>query len=520
MTMNILSLPPELVTRIFDEFASSAEVKRVMRRRVVSHQFKRFIDDAIFRLCLLDGHKNRSEAVNYVDRYLPQPEDNFIAEYLAFQASMAKEPTSLIGRIWRAAEVVSERVGDAGKESAHARLKSLCILSLKDSSLVDKLFKARRRSRPTECSAASLAADDRVAAVYLGDEAYIQALVAQGAEFCDWGDTVDVKSDIFGSAFDAAALAGDVPMIRLLLSSNRHYDPPGSIMPSNLQRHILNRASFCGHANAFDFALDCGPSLDLEAGEKRELSGPGFDCLERAIAKTPIVENYKRGAGMFSPDSKVFDKKGFGDLDSRLTRSAGLGFVDKMNYFLGLGASADGQCEADDSHFKPLSWGIRSSNPEVVRILLAHGADPNRFPLCNTALMKAARESSLPIAKMLIEAGARVNEGLPPPIVVAVFKEDMEMFNLLRRHGARLDTLETGNWAMAVARFHQLDCMVRILEQQGVEKGAVLHRCATAQESYDYEYIFAVPPHLEYEHDPEAAALFIALEAGVESEEE
>lgn len=520
MTMNILSLPPELVTRIFDEFASSVEVKRVMRRRVVSHQFKRFIDDAIFRLCLLDGHKNRVEAVRYVDQYLPRPEGDFIAEYFAYQASMAKEPTSIIGRIWRAAEVVSERAGDAGKESAHARLKSLCLLSLKDSSLVDRLFKARRRSRPTECSAASLAADDRVAAVYLGDEAYVRTLVAQGAEFCTWGGVIDVESDIFGSAFDAAALAGDVPMMRLLLSSNRHYDPPGSIMSSYIQRHILNRASVGGYANAFNFALDSGPPLDLETGETRELSGPEWDCLQRAIDKTPIVENYKRGAGMFSPDSKVFDKKGFGDLDSRLTRSAGLGFVDKMNYFLGLGASPDGECEEDYSKFKPLSWGIRSGNPEVVRLLLAHGADPNRFPPGDTALMKATRESSIPIARMLIEAGARVNEGLPPPIVVAVFKEDMEMFNLLRRHGARLDTPETGNWAMAVARFHQLDCMVRMLEQQGVERDAILHRCANAQESYDYDYIFAVPPHLEWEHDPEAAALFGALEAGEESEDE
>ncbi|CAG9937357.1 unnamed protein product [Clonostachys rosea f. rosea IK726] len=516
--MNILSLPPELVTRIFDEFASSVEVKRVMRRRVVSYQFKRFIDDAIFRLCLLDGHKNKTEAVSYVDRYLPRPEGDFIAEYFAYQASVAKEPTSIIGRIWRAAEVVSERAGAAGQESARARLKSLCLFSLKDSSLVDKLFKARRRSRPTECSAASLAADDRVAAVYLGDEAYIQTLVAQGAEFCTWGGVVDVESDIFGSAFDAAALAGDVPMMRLLLSSNRHYDPPGSIMSSYIQRHILNRASVGGYANAFDFALDSGPPLDLEAGENRELPGPEWDCLQRAIAKTPIVENYKRGVGMFSPDSKVFDKKDFGDLDSRLTRSAGLGFVDKMNYFLGLGASPDGECEEEHSNFKPLSWGIPSGNPEVVRILLAQGADPSRSSPGGTPLMRAARGYSIPIAKILIEAGARVNEGSPPPIVVAVFKEDMEMFNLLRHHGARLDTPETGNWAMAVARLYQLDCMARMLEQEGVEKDAVLHRCANAQESYDYDYIFPAPIQLEWEHDPEVAVLLGVLEA--ESEEE
>ncbi|CAH0049016.1 unnamed protein product [Clonostachys solani] len=518
MTMNILSLPPELVTRIFDEFASSVEVKRAMRRRVVSRQFKRFIDDAIFRLCLLDGHKNRIEATHCVGRYLPQPERDFIAEYFAYQASMAKDPTSIIGRIWRAAEVVSERAGEAGQESAHARLKSLCLLSLKDCDLLNALFKARRRSRPTECSAESLAVDDRVAAAYLGDEAYIQTLVAQGDELCTWGGVADVKSDIFGSAFDAAALAGNVPMMRLLLSSNYHYDPPGTIMPCDLQRCILKRASLGGYVNAFDFALDDGPPLDLEAGERREIPGPGFDCLKGAIAQTPIVENYKRGAGMFSPDSKVF-KRGLGDLDSRLTRSAGRGHVDMMNYFLGLGASPNGAAK-DNSTFKPLFWGIRSGIPEAVRLLLAHGADPNPFSPEETALMKAARVSSIPIARMLIEAGARVNEGSPPPIVVAVFKEDMEMFNLLRGHGARLDTPETGNWAMAVARFHQLDCMVRMLEQQGVEKDAVLHRCSNVLESYDFEYIFPVPLHLELEHDPEAAALLGALEEGQESEEE
>ncbi|VUC32028.1 unnamed protein product [Clonostachys rosea] len=508
MTMNILSLPPELLTRIFDEFASSLELKRVMRRRVVNHQFKRFIDDAIFRLCLLDGHKNKNEAGSCVGRYLPYPERDFIAEYFAYQASMAKEPTSLIGRIWRAAEVASQRAGDAGQASAHSRLKSLCLLSLKNSSSLKALFRARRRSSPTECSTECLAADDRVAAVYLGDVAYIETLVAQGINFCgSWGDDGDLGSDIFGSAFDAASLTGNVPMIRLLLSSSPHYDPPGSIMSSDLQRRILRRAGLGGYTDAFDYALDSGPSLELEYGETSRLSVPGFDCLRWAISNTPSIGNYERGARMFLPNSQVFE--GLGHINSRLAFSAGHGHVDKMKYFLGLGASP---VEGKHRH---LLWGIGGGNPEVIRLLLAHGADPNQSSHGETALMKAARVSSIPIAKLLIEAGARLNEGSPPPIVVAVFKEDMEMFTLLRGHGARLDTPETGNWAMAVAQFHQLDCMVRMLEQQGVEKDAVLHRCANIRESYDYEYIFAVPPHLEWEHDPEVAALL-----GVFEEEE
>ncbi|CAJ2500327.1 Uu.00g031800.m01.CDS01 [Anthostomella pinea] len=57
---------------------------------------------------------------------------------------------------------------------------------------------------------------------------------------------------------------------------------------------------------------------------------------------------------------------------------------------------------------------------------------------------------------MLLDAEAKFNEGCPPPIVLAVFEEDVDMFRLLRKYGAKLDTPETGNWAMGVAQFYEL----------------------------------------------------------------
>lgn len=70
----------------------------------------------------------------------------------------------------------------------------------------------------------------------------------------------------------------------------------------------------------------------------------------------------------------------------------------------------------------------------------------------------------------------------PPPIVIAVFKENSGMFRLLRENGARLDTPETGGWAMALARSHEFCSMIDLLVREGVGKDVVLHRVAQADE--------------------------------------
>lgn len=133
---------------------------------------------------------------------------------------------------------------------------------------------------------------------------------------------------------------------------------------------------------------------------------------------------------------------------------------------------------------------VRNGTREIVQLILDHGADPNLGPIIDTPLMTAAFLSRISIAEMLLEIGAEADAGCPPPIIFAVWKEDMDMFRLLRGYGAKLDTPETGGWAMAMAQFYGLESMVDVLVQEGVEKDTILCRCPSREEKYHVRYLF------------------------------
>ncbi|KAI8629705.1 hypothetical protein F5Y19DRAFT_475154 [Xylariaceae sp. FL1651] len=89
------------------------------------------------------------------------------------------------------------------------------------------------------------------------------------------------------------------------------------------------------------------------------------------------------------------------------------------------------------------------------------------------------RKGNTTVVKLLLSQGVDIHECYPPPIVLAVFKERMDLFNLLREHDARLDTPETGGWAMALAKLHHLSSMVDVLVREGVGQDVVLHYVPT-----------------------------------------
>ncbi|KAI1414484.1 ankyrin repeat-containing domain protein, partial [Hypoxylon sp. FL1857] len=422
---------------------------------------------------------------------------SFLVDYLAYQSWVEREPKSLRGRIRRAAVNMSEQVGNTDPTTIKACLKSLCLISLSNGdwhSHKHALFFPPMEPWPPECTDEELERDLCIAAIYLGHYSYIEKLIFQGCHFCSWEM---ISSEIFGKPIGAAIFKGDVSMLRLLISSNPKYEQSVPL-DSTLQQEVLRRAAILGHRDIFDFALD-GRPIDLVAGECEDSSRhPEYESLRDAIASTPCPEIYERGAFMFTSKSKIFDPRGRGSLIARLTEKAAAGQVDMVQYFLSRVNFGEWPNQEARTHilkcgyskYQPLLAAVKSGNPDVVKLLLDHGADPNQFPVFHTALMCAVRFSRLKMAKMLLETGVKVNEGCPPAIVLAVFKEDMDMFHLLRQYGARLDTPETGNWAMAVAQFYELESMVDVLVQEGVERGAILHRCAEREEVYQPDYLF------------------------------
>ncbi|KAI1778445.1 ankyrin repeat-containing domain protein [Hypoxylon cercidicola] len=496
--MNLLDFPPEIVERIFDGCAfNSCKFRRFMRLRLVSSQFKYFVDDAIYRLGLLDSLTYLYGVGWTTVSYRFESSRAFLLEYLAYRAWMEKNPNTLWGRIRRAAVAVSELVGDTEQAAVKARVKSLFRLSLGSLSFhsLRAFYFSPMRSQ-LDHSDEELEKDLCVAAVYLGCRSYIEKLISQGRQFCNWGEIKDVSSRVFGEAYGAAVFKGDISMIRLLISSNPNYEQSAPL-DSTLQQRTLSRAATLGHKELFDWALDSRP-IDLvepeDGGEDNAFwRHPEYACLWNAMACTRFPENYERAASMFTPESKVF--RGRGSLLARLTENAEAGHVDMVQHFLNQVIWPDqeaGACGLSPgySRYQPLLAAVKSGNPDIVKLLLNHGADPNWCPVVNTTLLIATRFSRLSIAKILLEAGAKVNEGCPPPIVVAVFREDMDMFRLLRQYGAKLDTPETGNWAMAVAQFYELESMVDVLVQEGVERGVILHRCTERSEVYQPQYLF------------------------------
>ncbi|KAK8113508.1 ankyrin repeat-containing protein [Apiospora sp. TS-2023a] len=494
-----MHLPPELAGRVFEFIACSRELKRVMRLRIVSRMFKHYIDDVIFRLKLLHRvPKSPSPEWLLVPRREPTHTEwcSLVFQYLAYHAWIETEPNSLLGRIRRAAVFVSEQCGDTYEPAVMVRLASLCRLAANNENGPGINWMLFWSDDPDEvrdhdnrwsahCSEAELQDDLCVAAAYLGCRPHIETVISQRRLLCPWGHTSQVESKVFGRAYDAAVMSGNLPMMRLLLSSSPNY-VPGGPLHRNVRRTTLELAAIFGHMDAYEFALGSEPDSMRKS-------------IENIVQELRFPHQYKQALSILRNDSS--------ERIELLSRKARYGHTDMVRYLLSQGVSPNHEHGKEEGPFcrpyKPLIQAVEKGDLDLVHLLLEHGADPNWFHPTNTPLMVAARLNRLTIAVTLIVAGADVDVGCPPPIVLAVLKEDMDMFRLLRgRGGARLDTPETGGWAMALARLHGLDSMVEVLENEGVGRDVVLHRCGRFEELYSDLYLYEWPPEpLEFGFD-------------------
>ncbi|KAI5924607.1 ankyrin [Camillea tinctor] len=473
--MDLFSLPPEVVLLIMQYVVLSRELPRVMRIRLVSRQFKNYVDDAVFSLYLLSRYNGTPWWVSKCGSLAwnaHQGRTPYVCSYLIYQARREKHTTSQLGRVYRTAKAICELDGDAVEgEAFSARLDALIRLAFVKHA--QWLFREPTTESST-CSESELQVDVYVAAVYFGRHTYVRDLISAGVELSrtyGMGRDSYSYSTIFGYAFDAALRQGDLAMISLLHSHNHDIRDPEQ-RAIRYQADLLTEGNLRRHRALVDLTLAMRP-INIPATSTERRHDQICRALEGHLRSTPWPDIYERVLALLGPDPRRHCPF------LGLTRAARRGDIDMVRYFLSKVADPNPSGRRHNSpRYQALSAAVERCHEATARILLDAGVDPNNCRPPETPLVLAAWRCSVRLVRMLLDYGADVNEGRPPPIVIAVIKEDLGMFRFLREHGAKIDTPETGGWAMALAKSHGLSSMMDLLVREGVGEDVVLHRVA------------------------------------------
>ncbi len=127
----------------------------------------------------------------------------------------------------------------------------------------------------------------------------------------------------------------------------------------------------------------------------------------------------------------------------------------------------------DRSTASPLSTAARGGHIEIMRLLLAAGADPDMksFIKNNKAvLMEAADVGSPDVIRLLLANGASINQENSfgkTALAFAIEKRRTEAVKILLAAGARSGSGEySGNWAIDYAKRYEYHEIVALLEQE------------------------------------------------------
>ena len=334
------------------------------------------------------------------------------------------------------------------------------------------------------------------AAMWLGDAELLQRLCSK------WG--ADQLRDVyeFHRGLDFAAGPGNLHILEVVNSLC-----PVIFSQDDGIRALLSRACLSGNEDVFHFALDRADELDDVSRRSIYLGGrhghseltkrcPSVGCYQR-LTKSIEREGLGYNTVTLAPPrmsrrvialvqaiirrmrrarrQKIRLLEGDENGAQRVGFAAKRGNLEMVRYFVGGGALEDNPAamwpenQSPEARENMLCTGlvnaVSKSHVDVARFLQDSGA-----PLTERALLEAVRTGTTAMVRLLVERGADVNAGVPPPISLAVFNEDMELFRYLIRHGASLkgDEPHAGAWAMTFARFFQLHSMRAVLEQYEV----------------------------------------------------
>lgn len=440
--MRILQLPTELLQIILISAILERGIRRGLRLRVVCKRFAEEVIPALYHTRLLDAHCNAHG----------QPPARLRAHYLVHRILAEKRYlTSELRAIKRTANalMVENGISLSDDDTRGEYLLTLCTLATRAGTCVKRFFRRNTNYVHDEDEdGRNRDANVFVAAVYMGFMTIVQRKIGLFRLPLNMWTS-------FGSPIEVAAMGANDAILDLLMSK--------STMLSSHRHTALVSASEAGQVSTVETIL-----------EDRWGRGQWSVGWDHRITRDTIATSLKtRSISIFenimalkrerAPGKKALLSDGqLGDL---LFNAARNGETDMACYLLDVyAAPADGWPHHDGpmSKRRPIIEACRHGDWIMVEKLLQYRADTTN------AMSTAAGGGHLQIVRCLIEHGVSINGGSPPPIVRAVELEHTGMFRLLREHGARLNTPETGGEAVSRAKGQGLDSMLDLLEEEGL----------------------------------------------------
>ncbi|KAI1823499.1 ankyrin repeat-containing domain protein [Xylaria intraflava] len=500
--MHLFDLPVELLDQIFLHAVEDRIFKRVMRLRLVNSQFKCLTDEAIFSSRVLDDIAFDPEMNMNDAEHHNLPWTVYLRKYLGRRIYQESNVETMRGQYRK----VAEYLWITGSKVIPGLTLEECIDNLSGvtffiNSSLETSAMLKSKSGKDIFSQPQLATLFLNAVVYMGLEPFAKALIPdEPDEYWQCPTVAASTKPCLRRLIEMAAFRGHLGLVEHLVMVEKyitHNNWP--FMSANVASSILRCASIAGHTAVMEYALD---NSNLCHGH---LTSTTRRNLGIALSYSSSPDIYRRLAAILNRGvSDAFDTTNRDGIYAHLDQAARQGNTEIVRQLLRqdiclnqLDAHTNPEplykpgCDSAKAQgqFRPLISAIESGNVETVELLLWQGADPNWFPPTRTALMAAVHKGDLGMVRTLVEYGARVDVGTPPPIVVAVQQENEEIFEYLESKGA-LRNAEVGPWAMAYAQVLRLETMVNLLCKKGFAPDDVLHHTPTHEEEEYGRYLF------------------------------
>lgn len=474
--MHLLDLPLELFQAILCRAIQARGIKRGLRLRLVNTIFAKEVIQALFTFRLLDSYFSSFKSC----QNFPLP--SFAASYLGHRVLNESNDGLPVLLCIRS---VAERLCQESTETTDGRdfrlyVKQLCrsVVENRHPHSMAGIFRARILKR------SNYEAHVYVAAVYTQTMPIVRRWIADGNNACE-------SSWIFGHPYTYAVERGSHELLELLMS-----DPVTGV---NLNRrcNLLRKVVRAGRAETTRFVFNFGVQ-QYPWRFSREMRGMYENRSEFWLAtlRTPSKEvwDFIMGLREIHPVVGEFDQK---EYTFYLDRCASEGWADMAVHLLDLGAWVNGT-SPHDVHGRPLVCACKGGHRNVVKVLLAHGADTSGAVEAasqhghlaivqillkhgaNTtgALEKAAAGGYRDIVELLLDHGADPNNGSPNSLVYAIELEHVALFRLLMERGAMMEE-ETRAECVRRAKEKGFESMSELLRENGVD----LIRCETVRPS-------------------------------------